>query len=94
MKYLTFKAVFLTALASGRRRSELHVIERARLSWPENKEHITCRVSTGFVGKNQIANDSRVVLPFKIKSLKPFLSYGMEQDLRLIYAQNQGIKPI
>ena len=87
MKYLTFKAVFLTALASGRRRSELHAIERARLSWPENKEHITCRVSTGFVGKNQIANDSRVVLPFKIKSLKPFLSYGMEQDLSLCPAR-------
>jgi integrase len=83
MTHLTYKTAFLLALATGRRVSELHAIELSRLSWPDNKRFVTCRVSPSFVAKNQIAGDSLVVQPFKIKALSQYLSHGMEEDLKL-----------
>ena len=44
MKELTFKTVFLTALATGKRRSELHALIRNGLSWTDDKSSITLRV--------------------------------------------------
>ena len=83
IKYLTFKTVFLVALATGRRSSEIHAIQRKGLSWPSNKEFIHCRVAPSFVGKNQTALDSKVVQPFKVKSLNQILCSDMDEDLKL-----------
>ena len=83
IKWVTLKTVFLVALASGKRRSELHAIERKGISWPANKESITFRVTPSFVAKTQIAADVRSIKPFKIRALNEFLSQGMEDDLRL-----------
>ena len=54
MKELTFKTIFLTALASGKRRSELHALIRKGLSWNDDKSNITLRVAPEFVAKTQL----------------------------------------
>ena len=70
-------------LASGKRRSELHAIERNGISWPEDKNSVTLRVSPSFVAKTQLSANVRSIQPFKIKSLGDFLSQGMAEDMRL-----------
>ena len=53
MKELTFKTIFLTALATGKRRSELHALIRRGLSWSDDKANITLRVAPEFVSFKQ-----------------------------------------
>ena len=76
MKELTFKTVFLTALATGKRRSELHALIRQGLSWSEDKSSITLRVSPEFVSKTQLGFGSGVIQPISLTScLETRLSY-------------------
>ena len=88
IKWVTLKTVFLLALASGKRRSELHAIERNGISWPEDKNSVTLRVSPSFVAKTQISTNVRSIQPFKIKSLGDFLSQGMEEDMRFMSSES------
>ena len=80
IKLLTYKTIFLVALATGRRVSELHAVQFDTLSWPDNKSYILCRVNPTFIAKNQIALDSQVVQPFKILALTNSLSRGLGQE--------------
>jgi len=73
MKELTFKTVFLTALATGKRRSELHALIRQGLSWSEDKSSITLRVSPEFVSKTQLGFGSGVIQPICLTSLGDFV---------------------
>ena len=68
MKELTFKTVFLTALATDKRRSELHALIRKGLSWSEDKSNITLRVALEFVAKTQLGQGPGAILfnPFRI----------------------------
>ena len=79
LKYVTFKTVFLLSLAAGRRRSEIHAIEKKSLSWTEDKSHITCRLVPQFVAKTQLANDGRSLHSFRIESLGNFVSKDREE---------------
>ena len=72
IKFLTFKVVFLLTLASGKRRSEIHAIERNSISWPED-----------FIAKTQLSADVGSLQPIVVKSLSQFLSEGMIEDLKL-----------
>jgi len=73
MKELTFKTIFLTALATGKRRSELHALIRKGLSWTDDKSCITLRVSPEFVSKTQLGLGSGVIQPISLKSLDDFV---------------------
>ena len=73
MKELTFKTVFLTALATGKRRSELHALFRKGLSWSEDKSSITLRVSPEFVSKTQLSSGSGPISPIFLRSLNDFV---------------------
>ena len=70
---MTFKTVFLTALATGKRRSELHALIRKGLSWSEDKSSITLRVSPEFVSKTQLGFGSGVIQPICLTSLGDFV---------------------
>ena len=73
MKNLTLKTVFLLALASGKRRSELHALSRAGVSWNKQKTRMTFRVTPSFVAKTQISTNVGAIHPFTINSLKDFV---------------------
>ena len=73
MKELTFKTVFLTALATGKRRSELHALFRKGLSWSEDKSSITLRVSPEFVSKTQLSSGSGPISPIFLRYLNDFV---------------------
>ena len=66
--------VFLLTLASGKRRSEIHAIERNSISWPEDKSQITLRVIPEFIAKTQLSADVGSLQPIVVKSLSQFLS--------------------
>lgn len=52
-KFITLKTVFLLALASGHRRSELHALVRSRVSHTANWGHVTLKPALTFLAKNQ-----------------------------------------
>jgi len=73
MKELTFKTIFLTALATGKRRSELHALFRKGLSWSEDKTNLTLRVAPEFVARTQLGRGPGSILPICLKSLGDFV---------------------
>ena len=78
---LTWKTAFLIALASGKRRSEIHAIERSSISWTETRDRVTLRVDPSFVAKTQIAENVRAVQPIRIDSLRGFIDDSPEDLL-------------
>ena len=84
MKLLTFRTVFLLALASGKRRSEDHAWTHSSLSYKENWSQVTLAPSTAFLAKNQLASDgSAAIKPVVIPALKPQLDRNLTQDRSL-----------
>ena len=67
MKALTYKTVFLLALASGRRRSELHALSTEKGLLRLSKEEAVLRTRPGFLAKNQVLGS--VSSPISIKAL-------------------------
>ena len=74
MKFLTFKVVFLFAMASGRRRSEIHALDFSTVKWLKVGGFYTFSVKPmlGFIAKNQKATSSALV-DITIPSLQEFL---------------------
>ena len=66
-KALTYKTVFLLALASGRRRSELHALGVSDGLVKLSKTEVVLRTTPGFLAKNQVAGS--VAAPITIKAL-------------------------
>ena len=54
-RLLTLKAIFLFALASGRRRSELHALERESVSFASDMSAVTVRPHLRFLSKTHLA---------------------------------------
>ena len=73
MKELTFKIIFLTALATGKRSSKLQALIRKGLSWSDGKTNITLRVAPEFVAKTQLGQGPGAILPICLKSLGDFV---------------------
>lgn len=70
LKHLTFKTVFLTALATGRRRGEIRALSRNRLRWSEKEDFIQLFTMPDFLSKNLKATDPVASLrPIVIPSL-------------------------
>ena len=72
MKFLTMKLTFLLALATGRRRSELHAIGFKSLSWNREKQVFFLHVLPNFVSKTRISRGKRLE-PVELASLRKFV---------------------
>ncbi|XP_069109293.1 uncharacterized protein [Argopecten irradians] len=69
LKFLTFKTVFLLALASGRRRSDIHAlsVHSSCLRWARDSSAVTLLTDPAFLAKNQVPGFSPD--PIRIPSL-------------------------
>ena len=84
LKHLTLKTAFLLALASGKRRSEIH-------AWVANKvanlgqwEKVALFPSSDFIAKNQLAREgSQSVSPVTIPALTTILDRQFKEDRTL-----------
>ena len=84
LKFLTFKTVFLLALASGKRRSEIHAWLRKGVSNLGNWHKVSIVPSLKFIAKNQLAREgSDCVAPVIIPALSPTLHEDLKQDRSL-----------
>ena len=83
MKYVTFKTVFLLALASGRRRSELHALKSDILR-TENWDEISILSLPTFVAKTRLAGQASAEMePLTLKALGTHLADDLSEDKSL-----------
>ena len=84
LKILTFKTVFLMALASGKRRGEVHAWTFSSLRHKPHWKEVTISPSPAFLAKNQLASEGPdLIRPVVIPALKPFLSSDLSDDMTL-----------
>ena len=81
LKHLTFKTVFLLALGSGKRRSEIHSWLYKNIRHQENWSQVSLYPSPSFLSKNQLARDGLAsVAPVVIPALAPSLDKSLIED--------------
>ena len=81
LKHLTFKTVFLLALGSGKRRSEIHAWLYKNIRHQENWSQISLYPSPSFLTKNQLTRDGPAcVAPMVIPALAPSLDKSLTED--------------
>ena len=85
LKFLTWKTVFLLALASGRCRGELHALDFSSVRWKEDNSKVTLRVIPSFLAKTQLATSPPLAVT--IPSLRSSLGQGMGEDCLLCPVQ-------
>ena len=74
LKHLTFKTVFLLALGSGKRRSEIHAWLFKNIRHQENWSQVSLYPSPMFISKNQLAREGPAsVAPVVIPAVAPSL---------------------
>ena len=84
LKHLTFKTVFLLALGSGKRRSEIHAWLFRNIRHQENWSQVSLYPSVSFLAKNQLARDGpAAVAPVVIPALAPTLDKSLSEDRSL-----------
>lgn len=84
LKWVTLKTVFLVALASGKRRSEIHALLHKRLRTDDKWSYVSLEPSNRFVAKNQLAREgTRILKPIVIPALAPTLSGELRKDRTL-----------
>ena len=81
LKHLTFKKVFLLALGSGKRRSEIHAWLFKNIRHQENWSQVSFYPSPMFLSKNQLAKEGPAsVSPVVIPALAPSLDKELKED--------------
>ena len=80
IKHLTVKTLFLLALASGKRRGELHALTREGFGWNTDKSVITLRFDPTFVAKTQ-RKSGDAMKPVIIHSLNDFVGNDADELL-------------
>ena len=80
LKLLTWKTVFLLALASGRRRSELHALAFDRILWKDYFSSMLLGVIPSFLAKTQLA--SSPALTMEIPALTSSLGPNLQEDAK------------
>ena len=81
LKWLTYKTVFLLALASGKRRSEIHAWTHSSVSSRRNWSEVTVSPSPAFLAKNQLASDGPdSIKPVVIPALTTMLHSSLVED--------------
>ena len=84
LKYLTFKTVFLLALGSGKRRSEMHAWLNRNIRHQADWSMVSLYPSSSFLSKNQLARDGPdSVAPVVIPALSPSLDKSLKEDSSL-----------
>ena len=84
LKHLTFKTVFLLALGSGKRRSEIHAWLYKNIRHQENWSQVSLYPSSSFISKNQLAREGPAsVAPVVIPALAPSLDKSLTEDKSL-----------
>ena len=84
LKHLTFKTVFLLALGSGKRRSEIHAWLYKNIRHQENWSQVSLYPSPRFISKNQLAREGPAsVAPVVIPALAPSLDKSLTEDKSL-----------
>jgi hypothetical protein len=84
VQHLTWKTAFLVALASGKRRGEMHAFLASRVSFAENREFVSLSVGPQFLSKTHLHNrGSPSLVRAVILSLSPSLSPEMVEDKTL-----------
>ena len=84
LKHLTFKTVFLLALGTGKRRSEIHAWLYRKIRHQENWSQVTLYPSPSFLSKNQLGRDGPAsVAPVVIPVLAPSLDKTLKEDRSL-----------
>ena len=74
LKFLTLKTVFLTALATGLRRSELHALSRSSILRHPQGEWIQLKTKVGFLAKTQLHRSNDFFKPIRIPALTTVLT--------------------
>ena len=83
-KHLTFKTVFLLALGSGKRRSEMHAWLYKNIRHQENWSQVSLYPSPSFLSKNQLARDGPASVALVIiPALAPTLDKSLSEDRSL-----------
>ena len=81
LKHLTFKTVFLLALGSSKRQSEIHAWLYRNIRHQENWSQVSLYPSPSFLSKNQLARDGpAAVAPMVIPTLAPSLDKSLKDD--------------
>ena len=84
MKYLTFKTVFLLAIGSGKRRSEIHAWQNKNIRHKSDWSKVSLYPSPSFLSKNQLAQEGPdSVAPVVIPALAPTLDRSLKSDRSL-----------
>ena len=84
LKHLTFKTVFLLALGSGKRRSEIHAWLHKNIRHQSDWSKVSLYPSPSFLSKNQLAKEGPdSVAPVVIPALAPTLDKSLKGDRSL-----------
>ena len=84
LKHLTFKTVFLLALGSGKRRSEIHAWQNKNIRHQSDWSKVSLFPSPSFLSKNQLAKEGpESVAPVVIPALAPTLDRSLKSDRSL-----------
>ena len=84
LKHLTFKTVFLLALGSGKRRSEIHAWQNKNIRHQSDWSKVSLYPSPSFLSKNQLAKEGpESVAPVVIPALAPTLDRSLKADRSL-----------
>ena len=84
LEHLTFKTVFLLALGSGKRRSEIHAWLHKNIRHQSDWYKVSLYPSPSFLSKNQLAKEGPdSVAPVVIPALVPSLDRSLECDRSL-----------
>ena len=84
LKHLTLKTAFLLALASGKRRSEIHAWVANKVSNLGQWEKVVLFPSSDFIDKNQLAREgSQSVSPVTIPALTTIVDKQFKEDSTL-----------
>ena len=79
LKHLTFKTVFLLALGSGKRRSEIHAWLHKNIRHQSDWSKVSLYPSPSFLSKNQLAKEGPdSVAPVVIPALAPSLDRSLK----------------
>ena len=84
LKHLTFKTVFLLALGSGKRRSEIHAWLNRNIRHQSDWSKVSLYPSPSFLSENQLAKERPdSVAPVVIPALAPTLDKSLKSDRSL-----------
>ena len=84
LKHLTFKRVFLLALGSGKRRSEMHAWLNKNIRHQDDWSNVSLYPSPTFLAKNHLAKEGpECVAPVVIPALAPTLDKSLKEDRSL-----------